>query len=512
VDTAAKTTAPNSSSLPSGADPAPAEVVAAGPFAFDCLAAVPRRDAHLIAASSGLIRQSDDGGKTWGDEVPGPSQPLAISSSADGRSVLVAEDPAGSVLGFLSRDGGATFAAMPRPWSAPTDPESMPPATVRADGTLVARDDLGGLALSSDGGVTWSHQPLAHRPHAVVPYGATVALLAHERKPLSLFASLDAGAHWQQLRWICNEPPPLATFNQGLLLLLEFSGTLRWEVKAERQIGVGRGWSGVALQLTTDAKVPERWCAIRGERGSLRPTLGFSDDSGRTWRTLPAAATVRGLGRLRGFPLTANSSGGFLWVDPAGRLLRYPALTPAATPPPPPLTEPRPVVAVPPVSPVVPVGAPPGAPALAASDRLPPIPAGTEAPPEVKPAKGATPPVVKLRYERDAVFTTPGGQRYLVRFAPFREDPRFGVRGTIHSPTTGGWAATPAQNFELFEWQALVEGKRKYDERRSKTALVFPDGAEIGWSYGGGEAGWFYNGQDRFRLVEIVPSPAAVSF
>ena len=143
----------------------------------------------------------------------------------------------------------------------------------------------------------------------------------------------------------------------------------------------------------------------------------------------------------------------------------------------------------------------------------PVIPDGREMAPEEKPASNTTTTTLRLRYAHDAVFTTPTGQRFLVRFTPFHEEPRYGVRATIHPRVSGGWSAIPASTVELFEWQPLIDGRRKYEPSRSVETLVFPDRSSLGWSYGGNDRGWFYNGQNRFQVVELeAPVAGDVSF
>ncbi len=156
-------------------------------------------------------------------------------------------------------------------------------------------------------------------------------------------------------------------------------------------------------------------------------------------------------------------------------------------------------------APTPPQATPPAAPPI--------IPDGREIAPESKPASGATVSTLKLRYAHDAVFTTPTGQRFLVRFTSFHDEPRYGVRATIHPRVSGGWSAIPAATAELFEWQPLVDGRRKYEQSRSVETLVFPDRTSLGWSYGGDDKGWFYNGQNRFQVVELeAPVAGDVSF
>lgn len=126
-----------------GTAPESLRAVGKAPADLIGIAVNPQKASSLVASTSGGLRRSNDGGRTW---VPA-GDPVGLVSWAS-REALYLVDGTGRAL--VSRDGGTSWATR--------GTIGAPPAALLASSPsqLAAADDDGRIRTSSDGGRTWS--------------------------------------------------------------------------------------------------------------------------------------------------------------------------------------------------------------------------------------------------------------------------------------------------------------------------------------------------------------------
>jgi photosystem II stability/assembly factor-like uncharacterized protein len=173
------------------------------------LAQSPKNSATLYAGTSaGVVFRTTDGGQTWGslESVGAPALSLAFDASGDTFFILAS----GKGI-FRSRDGGATFEAIPgasknsrdsrdRDALTKTSPEATSIATDPSrSGTLYAGTKTG-LFRSSDFGDAWeeisvieSSKKFPVRAVAVNPRNSNELMYS---AALAVYRSIDGGKTW----------------------------------------------------------------------------------------------------------------------------------------------------------------------------------------------------------------------------------------------------------------------------------------------------------------------------
>lgn len=339
------------------------------------------RPGFLYALLRSRLYRSEDGGLTWsgGALLLGGSAALAVDP-ADPRTVYAA----GSEL-FVSHDGGDTAAELPPPRGLPFVLISAIAVSPAAPGTLFLSLNGLGVAVSSDAGEHWalsrqrglSAQTVSPGDFTAAPSGR----LYHDaRRDGGYFRSLDRGASWSPLAplpnplvyelieeagapdhlwaasnelyhstdggasWSRVSPTvfayTIASPSPGVVLAAGGCGLLR-------SADSGRTWS-VALSCTLgtgNERITRRivrlgvphawpgavWAEVESTDGFL---ILFSQNSGRTWRTLArglasppdghSVAASRGVIYLnRGPALQRSRDGGATWqtLPVGGRVL-----------------------------------------------------------------------------------------------------------------------------------------------------------------------------------------------
>ena len=159
------------------------------------------RDGQRISASSfrGTIYSSADAGKTWVAQRGAPAAALwqGLASSSDGTTLLAADQSPGSL--WISKDAGATFAAVAQTSGAPVSAMWRHVASTDDGKTLAAVVEGGGVWRSSDAGASWKQLggglPAAANWHYVTMSagGSVMAAVSNGGK---VWVSYDAGASW----------------------------------------------------------------------------------------------------------------------------------------------------------------------------------------------------------------------------------------------------------------------------------------------------------------------------
>ncbi|MFL6260521.1 MAG: WD40/YVTN/BNR-like repeat-containing protein [Thermoanaerobaculia bacterium] len=253
-----------------------------GIYANELLA--PSGDSGVVYAFSTLvIHRSPDGGRSFADVSPAPSQgasDLAVAPSDPDTVYALAVDPA---AGFLSRteDGGASWTRLAAPeagltWSGPAvDPASPLHVAVLggpADASVPRR-----LFESFDGGRTWT--PRAGAVDATKLRFSDGAIEAFGRR--GLFATAGPGDPWvEEDRGITADARLLlaGAGDGGLYLTNPESGGV-WRSPDAGLTWEPRGSRPGLQSLAADPFDPARLVGIDPDVSSL----SWSDDGGRTW-------------------------------------------------------------------------------------------------------------------------------------------------------------------------------------------------------------------------------------
>ncbi|MFL6233823.1 MAG: WD40/YVTN/BNR-like repeat-containing protein [Thermoanaerobaculia bacterium] len=237
----------------------------------------------VYAFSTLVIHRSPDGGRSFADVSPAPSQgasDLAVAPSDPDTVYALAVDPA---AGFLSRteDGGASWTRLAAPeagltWSGPAvDPASPLHVAVLggpADASVPRR-----LFESFDGGRTWT--PRAGAVDATKLRFSGTAIEAFGRR--GLFATAGPGDPWtQEDRGITADSRLLlaGAGDGGLYLTNPESGGV-WRSPDAGLTWEPRGSRPGLQSLAVDPFDPARLVGIDRDVSSL----SWSDDGGRTW-------------------------------------------------------------------------------------------------------------------------------------------------------------------------------------------------------------------------------------
>ena len=159
------------------------------------------RDGQRISASSfrGTIYSSADAGKTWVAQKGAPVAALwqGLASSSDGTTLIAADQSPGSL--WISKDSGATFAAVAQKSGAPVSAMWRHVASTDDGKTLAAVVEGGGIWRSSDAGASWKQLggglPAAANWHYITTSagGSIMAAVSNGGK---VWVSYDAGASW----------------------------------------------------------------------------------------------------------------------------------------------------------------------------------------------------------------------------------------------------------------------------------------------------------------------------
>jgi photosystem II stability/assembly factor-like uncharacterized protein len=173
-----------------------------------CLAVDPRRPEVAYAGCRGAgVWRSVDGGRSWEDaRLPAADVFSVAVSPVDGTAYAGCEP---SML-YRSEDGGRSWTALeallnipsaptwsfpPRPWTSHV--RWIAPSPQDAERLLVGIE-LGGLMLTTDGGLTWAdHRPGARRDVHALAWHPTEPGRAYEAGGDGPAWSVDAGETWQ---------------------------------------------------------------------------------------------------------------------------------------------------------------------------------------------------------------------------------------------------------------------------------------------------------------------------
>jgi photosystem II stability/assembly factor-like uncharacterized protein len=239
--------------------------------------------AVVYSFSTAVIHRSADGGRSFSDVSPAPSQgalALAVSSADPDVVYALAPEPAG---GFLLRtaDGGSSWQRLAPPaaglaWSAP----AVDPASVGHLATLGGPADASAprrLFESVDGGLTWTAGPEALGATELVFSGSTIEAFGRR----GLFDTADHGARWTQAdRGISADSALLlaGTGQGGLYVANPESGAL-WISRDQGRSWEARGSRPGLQSLAVDPFDPTRLVGL----DRTVQSLSWSDDGGRTW-------------------------------------------------------------------------------------------------------------------------------------------------------------------------------------------------------------------------------------
>jgi photosystem II stability/assembly factor-like uncharacterized protein len=230
------------------------------------------------------VLKTADGGVTWA-----ASRPLAAGPSARLRSVACAgADTCIATVAFgdavlLTRDGGVT-------WSArPTDTAALDAVAFPLPERAVAAGASGALAISPDGGLTWTSMAarLPGRFTRLRPGGGSLAFAIGERGALAL--SPDGGLSWTVIGVPTAEPVVDVSFLDGSSgYALDAAGVVF------RTVDAGASWE---IVQDGGAYGPQAILALGRGRVLLIGSRGIrvSNDAGATFRALRRPA-VRGAG------------------------------------------------------------------------------------------------------------------------------------------------------------------------------------------------------------------------
>lgn len=276
--------------------------------------------AHRIYAGTngGGVWTSDDGGVTW--QPAGLANSMILSLAIDGVGALYAGTS--TVGAQLSRDHGATWSLLQTgldsvnkySYGVWIDPQN-------GQRTFVGDEDMYGLVLSQDGGVTWAvpGQGFAGRGSRSVAFDPTDSrrIYAGALNGNSFFKSTDGGLTWSVRHFgtpavyvISVTVDPLSpntvyagTQNEGLFKSSDFGET--WK-------STGTGLSGAITYLTPDPS--------RGGRlfASTATAFYLSEDGGATWTNimnLPAWTVSIDPNRPSNVYATARTGGVFRSFD-----------------------------------------------------------------------------------------------------------------------------------------------------------------------------------------------------
>lgn len=314
------------------------------------LAVDPVRPNHLLAGAFGQVYESRDGGEPWTRLAPLPPhlviRALAIDTSNPNRYLVATEHSI-----FLSRDAGrhwtAAVGSLPGAMNmfltqdprAPTTfyvgpsilwksvnggtswardgrgmvfaPDGIQSVQFGSNGTLLAGIWHGGVALSSDGGVTWQRRAQGLAPNVMdVEPGRGADLWAATDR--GVYRSTDTGLHWHR-SGLPGDFFATSLLVQGRVMLAGGDQALY------RSADGGAHWSlameGLPLDpyvsgLSGDPFHSQRVYASLNSDGIFR-----SDDGGRHWRAVDQGLPLQGaLQPARQFLFRRE---GALWISDA---------------------------------------------------------------------------------------------------------------------------------------------------------------------------------------------------
>lgn len=213
----------------------------------------------IAVGSQNAVRLSSDGGTTW--SIPAGVASIngsweRVGMSDDGSTILLAGDfNAGAV--YLSKDGGATFTAVP---NLPAGGNWVS-ASVSADGSkLIATQNAtigqNAVIVSTDGGATWTRPTAPAGMHTAVVSGdgSTFVGITHQGTDNSVYVSRDNGSTWSKTSLVVAAGSNLlrvavsadgktvgaSTYSGDVYL--SFNGGATWVSNANRKL-----WYGLAV-------------------------------------------------------------------------------------------------------------------------------------------------------------------------------------------------------------------------------------------------------------------------